>query len=105
MDSTLTITVADLVGLLIIAGIILVIFLMVAVYRLIKTLKQAQKVLDDFEVVSSIASTRTKQLDKLITDAQNKIKSGQTVFNFLPVIVSAIGKIAKTVGQNSKKKE
>ena len=104
MDSTLTITVADLVGLLIIAGIILAVFLMVAVYNLIKTLKKTQKVLDDFEVVSSIASERTKQLDKFLNDAQKKIKSGQNIFNFVPVIISAIGQIAKSVGQNQKKK-
>ena len=41
---------------LIFAGIVLVVFLMVAVYNLIKTLKKSQKVLDDFEIVSKIAN-------------------------------------------------
>ena len=105
MDSTLTITVADLVGLLIIAGVILAVFLMVAVYNLIKTLKQTQKMLADFEVVAHIASERTKQLDKFINDAQKKVKSGQNIFNFIPLIISAVGQISKAVGQNQNQKK
>ena len=93
-----------LLGLLIIAGIILAVFLIVAVYNLIKTLKHAETVLTDFEVVAKVASERTAQLDKFIDQTQKKLKSGQNIFNSVPVIVSAIAQIAKMVGQGQKKK-
>jgi len=88
-----------LLSLLIIAAIVLVIYGIVAVYNLTKTLKKSQKVLDDFEIVSRIASERTQELDKFIDQTQKKIKSGQNVLNALPVIASAVAKIMKVVGQ------
>ena len=90
-----------LLSLLIIAGIILAIYLIVAVYNLIKTLKKTQKVLDDFEVVADIASKRSKQLDKIIDDLSKKIKASQGVFNVLPAIIKAISRIAKVVSQKN----
>ena len=94
-----------LLGLLIIAGIVLAVYLIVAVYNLIKTLKQTQKVLSDFEVVAEIASKRSKQLDKLIEDTSKKFKSGKNVFNTIPLVVSAITKIAGMVGKKPRKSE
>ena len=94
-----------LICLLIIAGIVLGVYLIIMVYNLTKTLKQSQKVLADFEVVSKIASERTQQLDKLIEQTQKKVKSGQGIINSIPVIVSAISKIAKVVGQQNAKKD
>lgn len=95
-----------LLCLLIIAAIALVIYAIYAIYHLVKTLKQSQKVLDDFEVVSRIASERTQELDKFITQTRKKIKSGQNIFNSLPIIISTIAKIAKAVGQqNARKKD
>jgi len=102
MDAT-TITI-DLKALLFVVLILLAIYAIYALFQLVKTLKKTQKVLDDFEVVSSIASARTKQLDKAIDDISNKIKSGQTIFGLFPVIASAVQKIAKTVSQQSAKK-
>ena len=104
MDTTLTINVGTLLGLLIIAAIVLAIYLIVAVYNLIKTLKKAQKVLGDFEGVSEIASKRTKELDKFIDQTQKNIKSGKNVLNSIPLIVSAISQIAKVIGNAQKKK-
>ena len=104
MEATLTIDVKSaLICLLIIAGIVLAIYLIVAVYHLIKTLKHSQKVLEDFEVVSKIASERTQQLDKFIDQTSKKVKAGQNVFNAVPVIISAIAQIAKVAGQQKKK--
>jgi H+/gluconate symporter-like permease len=94
-----------LISLLIIAVIVLVIFSIVAVYNLIKTLQQSQKVLSDFEVVAKVASERTAQLDKFIDAAQKKIKSGQNIFNSVPIIVAAVGQIAKVISQSQKKKD
>ena len=105
MEATLTIDVKSaLLCLLIIAGIVLAVYLIVAVYHLIKTLKQSQKVLDDFEVVAKIASERSQQLDKLIDQTSKKIKAGQNMFNSVPIIISAIFQIAKLVGQQQKNK-
>jgi len=92
-----------LIGLLIIMGIALLVVLTIAAYNLVKTLKKAQTVLTDFEVVSRIASERSKQLDNVIEQASKKLKSGQGLINSIPVIFSAISKIAKAVGQHKNK--
>ena len=92
---------ATLLCILIIVIIALAIYAIYAVFNLVKTLKKTQKVLDDFEVVSAIASERSKQLDKLIEDMTKKIKSGQNIFNSLPVIFSTITKVAKAVSQKT----
>ena len=92
-----------LLCLLIIAGIVLAVYLIVAVYHLIKTLKQSQKVLDDFEIVAHIASERTQQLDKLIDQMSKKLKAGQGILNSIPIIFKAISQIAKVVGNKNEK--
>ena len=93
-----------LTSLLIIAAIALVIYGIYAVYHLVKTLKQSQKVLGEFEVVSHIASERTQQLDKLIDDTAGKIKSGQNILNAIPLIITAVSRVAKVVGQYNDRK-
>ena len=91
-----------LLCILIFAGIVLVVFLIVAVYNLIKTLKKSQKVLDDFEIVSKIASERSQQLDKLIEQASKKIKASQNVLSSIPIIFKAVSQVAKVIGQQNK---
>ena len=104
METTITFDSKDvLICVLIIAGVVLAVFLIVAAYNLIKTLQKSQKGLDDFEVVAEIASKRSKQLDKIIDDTSKKLKAGQNIFNAIPIIFSAIAKIAKVAGQNTKK--
>jgi len=93
-----------LLGLLIIAAIVLAIYLIIAVYNFIKTLKQSQKVLSDFEIVAKISSERTQQLDKFIEQTQKKVKSSQNIVNAIPIIVSAVSNIAKVIGQQGDKK-
>ena len=92
-----------LIGLMIIAIIILLIFTMVAVHNLIITLKKTHKMLDDFGEVAGIASTRTKELDKLITEAQKKMKGGAGLLSSLPAIFKAIAGIVKGVNEKKKK--
>ena len=100
----LTIDLKDaLLCLLIIAGIILAIYLIIAVYNLIKTLKKTQTVLDDFQIVSHIASVRTKQVDALIEKTSKKIKGGQGILNTIPIIIKAITQIAKLFGKQNEK--
>ena len=104
MDTVITTTVGDvLIGLLIIAGVILIVFLTVAAYNLIKTLKHSQKVLEDLEVVVRVASKRTKEIDKLIDKLSKSFKASQGVFGVIPVIFKAIASIAKLVGQQQNK--
>ena len=104
MDTVITTTVGDvLIGLLIIAGVILIVFLTIAAYNLIKTLKHTQKVLEDLEVVVRVASKRTKELDKFIDKLSKSFKAGQGVLGFIPIIFKAIAKIAKAVGQQQNK--
>ncbi|MDR0876069.1 MAG: hypothetical protein LBN12_07670 [Clostridiales Family XIII bacterium] len=88
-----------LLCLLIIAAVVLIVFAIVAVYNLIKTLQKSQKVLSDFEVVSEVASKRTKQLDEAIEKSSKKIKAGggigAGITTAIPIIISAITAIAK----------
>jgi ABC-type maltose transport system permease subunit len=94
-----------LLCLLLIAVIVLIIFAIVAVYNLIKTLKSSQKVLADFEVVSEVASKRTKQLDEAIEKSSKKIKNSggvaSGITSAIPIIISAVAAIAK-YGANKK---
>jgi hypothetical protein len=91
--------------LLILAVIVLIIFAIVAVYHLTITLKSSQKVLADFEIVSQVASKRTKQLDEVIEKSSKKVKSGGSVASSIttaiPIIVSVIAALAK-YGTNKK---
>jgi len=93
-----------LLSILIIVLIVVALYAIYAIFNLVKTLKKTQQVLDDFEVVAKIASERTQQLDKIIADMQNKLKSGQNIFNAVPIIVTAVSKIAKVVEQQNNKK-
>jgi len=100
----LTIDVKDaLISLLILAIIVLIIFSIVAVHNLIITLKKTHKMLDDFGDVAGIASTRTKELDKFITEAQKKMKGGAGLLSSLPAIFKAIAGIVKGVNEKKKK--
>ena len=94
-----------LLSILIIVLIVLALYAIYVMFNLVKTLKKTHTVLDDFEIVAKIASERTQQLDKIIADMQRKLKSGQSIFTSIPVIVSAVQKIAKVVQQNDKKAE
>ncbi|MCL2110749.1 MAG: hypothetical protein FWH32_00555 [Clostridiales bacterium] len=91
-----------LLCLLILAGIILAIYLIVAAYNLVKTLKRAQSVLNDLEVTAEITSRRAKELDKLIADSQKKLRATKGLFTTLPVIVKAATQIAKVVGNKKR---
>ena len=101
--STITINVADIkvffICVLIVAIIILIVYAIVAVYNLIKTLKRAQKVMADFEVVSEVASKRVKQLDSAIEKSSKKLKTGSgvgsSITGAIPIIISVITAIAK----------
>ena len=92
-----------LICLLIVAGIVLIVYLIVAAYNLVKTLKQSQKVLEDFEVTGHIAAERMKQLDKFIEQTSKKVKNTQGIFTAIPVIVKAVSEIAKVAGKQKEK--
>ena len=92
-----------LLCLLIIAGIVLVIYLIVAVYNLTKTLKQSQKVLNDLEVTAKISSERLKQLDKFIDQTSKKVKNTQGVFTAIPIVAKAVTEIVKVAAKHNNK--
>ncbi|MDR3304616.1 MAG: hypothetical protein LBS85_01090 [Clostridiales Family XIII bacterium] len=98
--------------LLIIAIIVLVVFAIVAVYRLIKSLKKLDKVLEDFEVVSTVASARTKQLDNAINNvsktfsgASKKIKDSSGIINVITILVSMFVNIRNVVMKDREKNQ
>jgi hypothetical protein len=104
-----------LIGLLIIAVIVLVIFAIVAIYRLGKSMIKLDKILTDFEVVSEIASVRTKQFDgaidglsKTVSGASKKIQGGQNVITVISILVSMFATIRHALQKddgNTKKEE
>ena len=49
------------------AGFILLIYLIVLTANLIRTVKQTNKILEETEVITSIASTKTQEVDQIIS--------------------------------------
>ena len=49
------------------AGFILLIYLIVLIANLIKTVKHTNKILQETEVITSIASTKTQEVDQIIS--------------------------------------
>jgi len=99
-----------LLGLLIIGAIILVIFAIIAVYRLGKSLIKLDKVLTDFEVVSEAASRRTKQLDtsiekmsKTLSGISGKMKDGQNILAVVSILVTMFTNITKALKKDPEK--
>jgi len=109
----LQISVMDLLlGLLVIGAIILVVFAIIAVYRLGKSMIKLDKILADFEVVSEAASKRTKQLDegiekvsKTLSGVSGKMKNGQNVIAVITILANMVGSIAKSLKRDPEKRD
>jgi len=74
MDTPLTIK-ELLIFLLGAGGVVLIVFLCVAVRHLISTLKSASIILKDFETISKAAAKRTEQVDGIIDDVAKSVGS------------------------------
>ena len=62
-----------LIALVLIALIILIIYAILAVRKLLVTLDHTNKVLEDVEVVSAIASARSQDVDGIITNVSSTV--------------------------------
>jgi hypothetical protein len=101
-----------LISLLVIAAIVLVVFAIVAVYRLGKSMTKLDKILTDFEVVSEAASKRTKQLDgaidnisKSVSGISKKFKDGQNVIAVISILVNMFAGIRKSLQKDDDAKD
>ncbi|MDR1272298.1 MAG: hypothetical protein LBK04_04840 [Clostridiales Family XIII bacterium] len=63
-----------LLSLLIIAGVVLIVFITVAVANMIKTLKGVNGILADVQVMTDIAAERSKQVNEVVDDVVETIK-------------------------------
>ncbi|MDR1068027.1 MAG: hypothetical protein LBL36_02130 [Clostridiales Family XIII bacterium] len=105
MDTTLTLN--DIILLLLgIAGVVLIIFIIVFISNLTKAVKNANKVLDDVNVISSIAAERAQDIDGIVSDvtasaqavaANLKNKEGlvKTVTSLVSLITALKGLLKK----------
>ena len=87
--------------------IILLIFCMVFMKNLTTTVKQTNRILEDVQVVSSIAAERTKDVDQIITDVaevasnlSGNLKNNQGLIASIVSLLKAITSL-----KNSTKKE
>ena len=97
-----------LLSLLIIGAIVLVIFAIIAVYRLGKSMIKLDKILTDFEVVSEAAAKRTKQLDnsiekvsKALSGIPLKMREGQNILAVISILVTMFNNIAKSLKRDT----
>ena len=107
---TTAITIQELILFLLgIGGIILIIFLIMAVKSLIDSLKSASKILKDFETISSIAAQRASDIDGIIDDVTASV--GNVTKNLkgksgITQVISAVVSLMTTLkGFSSKKKK
>jgi uncharacterized protein YoxC len=103
-----SITISDLLLFLLGAGgVVLIIFLIVLVSNLIKTLKSANTVLQDVEVISKVVAERTQDIDTVIEDVTasvgtitKNLKGNQglvkTITSLIDTLTTFIGLFSKT---------
>lgn len=93
-------------------ALVLVIFIIVCIVfmaNLIKTVKHANVVLEDVQVVSKIAAERTKDVDKIIADVSEtashisgSLKSNQGAISAIIAMVKAIASLKNVVKKDEK---
>ena len=85
-----------LIALVLIALIILIIYAIVMVKKLLVTLNHTNKILEDFEVVSGIASERSQDLNGIISNVSGTVADLSDAVKGNQSTVSAIASIAKS---------
>lgn len=83
-------------GLVILCLVVLLIFCIILVKNLIVTVKSTNKILEDAETISSIASDRTEELNSAVGDVSKSISGLAEVLKGNQSIVSAISTLVKT---------
>ncbi|MBE6046212.1 MAG: hypothetical protein E7221_05875 [Clostridiales bacterium] len=96
-----------LIALVLIALIILIIYAILAVRKLLVTLDHTNKVLEDVEVVSAIASARSQDVDGIITnvsstvaDLSDAVKGNQGTMSAVASIVKSAASIKGMMSDN-----
>ena len=85
-----------LLALVFAALIVLIIYLIVLVKKLLITVTHANKILEDLEVVSEIASERSQDVNKIITNVSGTVSDLSDAVKGNESTVSAIASIAKS---------
>ncbi len=85
-----------LIVLVLIALIILIIYAIVMIRKLLVTLNHTNKILEDFEVVSSIASERSQDVNNIITNVSGTVSDLSDAVKGNQTTVSAIASIVKS---------
>ncbi|MDD7512127.1 MAG: hypothetical protein PUK21_07150 [Peptostreptococcaceae bacterium] len=94
----LTIELKDLlVGAVLVALFVLVIYLIVLVANMIQTVKKANAMLDDSKVISGIAAERANQLNDVVSDVAESVAGFATSFNGNESVISSIKGLTRAV--------
>jgi uncharacterized protein YoxC len=113
----ITITIKDIILFLLGAGgIVLIVYLIVLVANLVKTLKGANKIVDDVAAITDIAAKRTEDIDSIITNVASSAKtiSGNikgkdgvtgTVSSIVGILTSLTGLFSKVKNRKQKEEE
>lgn len=100
MDVTIDIK-ALLIVLVLIALIVLIVFCIFLIRRLIETLTHANKVLEDVEVISQIAASRSEDLDGIIdnvSEAATGLSGAMSEGSFVSTVSSVARSVASLRG-------
>lgn len=93
-------------------GIILLIYLIVLISNLIKTVKNANKVLEDAQVISAIAADKAKKIDGIVDGISDTVSTvvdtvngNKNIISAATNVVNAAAGLAGMVNRSEKKKE
>lgn len=87
-----------LICLLFIALIIFVIYLIVLMKNLIKSVKETNKILEDTAVITGIAAEKAVQIDSIITDVQGAVADVSQAVLGQKNLIGALTNIVKALG-------
>ena len=100
-----------LIALVLIALIVLIIYVIMLVKKLMVTLANTDKVLEDLEVVTSIAAERSQDVDSIITnvsgtvaDLSDAVKGNQSTVSAIASIVKSAASIKGIMSDDKDKK-
>ncbi len=90
------------------AGAVLLIYLIVLVSNLIKTVKKANDILDDAKVVSEITADKAQKLDGIIdgvSDVAETLKGNKNIISAATNVVNAVSNLAGMAKAADRKKD
>ena len=90
------------------AGAVLLIYLIVLVSNLIKTVKKANDILDDAKVVSEITADKAQKLDGIIdgvSESVSDLKGNKNIISAATNVVNAVSNLAGMAKAADRKKD